>query len=98
MERQLFRTVFFSVLMLTLLCGAAAVVIATTNDPLSSAKQQLVNSLLSLFTLGAGAIIGLIGSNHIQTKDGPKQKLSPDQKSRPDYGRFGNTHNIMPNK
>jgi hypothetical protein len=46
----------------------------------------------------ACGLLASIGSNHIQTKDGPKPKLSPDQKSRPDYGRFGNTHNIMPNK
>jgi hypothetical protein len=75
MERRQFRMVFLSVLVITLLCGAATVVIAVTNDTLSSVKQQLFNSLLSLFMLGAGAIIGLIGSN-------PKTSERPDRQGQ----------------
>jgi hypothetical protein len=67
MDQQYFRTIFYSVFMLTVICGAAATAIVLASDPLSAAKQQLFNSLLSLFMLGAGAIIGLIGSN-------PKQR------------------------
>jgi hypothetical protein len=63
MDQQYFRTIFYSALMLTVISGAAAIAIVLVSDPLSAAKQQLFNSLLSLFTLGAGAIIGLIGSN-----------------------------------
>jgi hypothetical protein len=63
MNQQYFLAIFWSVFMLTLICLATAIVIALGSDPLSAAKQQLFNSLLSFFTLGAGAIIGLIGSN-----------------------------------
>jgi hypothetical protein len=78
MDQRQFRLVFFSVLLLTLLCGVGAVYIATASDNLSSAKQQILNSLLSLFMLGAGAIIGLIGSGFKPKGHHPKPQGSLD--------------------
>jgi hypothetical protein len=51
--------IFFSCLTLTIACGGAAFKLAMYHPKLI---EPLFNTLLGLFAFGAGAIIGLIGS------------------------------------
>lgn len=53
-----FSVVFFSVLGLTLLCGAAAAVLAFHN-----AGGSYVDRLFDMFALGVGAIMALLTSS-----------------------------------
>ena len=57
-----FYLVFFSVLVLTILCAVLASVIAfyTGADP-PPLMDKLFNAFLGMFTFGAGAIVGLLG-------------------------------------
>lgn len=56
-----FRAVFYSVVSLTGLCGVGAVFMTLNHAPLSAEQKEVLETLLKLLTLGAGAIIGLLG-------------------------------------
>lgn len=59
-----FRFVFGSVLGLTLLCLAVAVYLVL--EPQSEAIKSLVEKVISVFTLGCGAIFGLISGRTLR--------------------------------
>ncbi len=58
-----FKLVFISVLGITLLCLAVAIYLA--QQPQSDAVRSLVEKVLSVFTLGCGAMIGLLGAKKL---------------------------------
>lgn len=62
-----FFLVFISVVVLTTVCGASAVVIAVvSNEPAPPYLDRLFNTFLGLFSVGAGAILGLLGGKSLQ--------------------------------
>lgn len=57
-----FRMVFLAIVTLTMCCGLAASAIALWGpDPLTPALQKVFENMLSLFSVGSGAIFGLFG-------------------------------------
>lgn len=57
-----FLIVFFTTVILTVLSGATAVLIAGFgHEPAPPMAHELFNSTLGLFDAGVGAIIGLLG-------------------------------------
>lgn len=58
-QRPTFTMVFTAVLGITLLCLGVAIYLA--QQPQSDAIRSLNEKVLSVFTLGCGAIIGLLG-------------------------------------
>lgn len=56
-----FKLVFLSVLGLTLICLLLAVYLSLNATQGNKAAEALNEKLLSVFTLGCGAIIGLLG-------------------------------------
>lgn len=59
-----FKLVFLSVLSITLLCLVLAVFLALREQ--NEATKNLNEKLLSVFTLGCGAIIGLLGGRTLR--------------------------------
>lgn len=55
-----FKLVFTSVLSITLICLVVAIFLAMRSNP-SEEIKSLNEKVLSVFTLGCGAIIGLLG-------------------------------------
>ena len=78
-----FRAVFYSVLGLTAGCGIAATAILICLDPLTVEQKQLTDTLLWLFTLGAGAIIGLLGGTAISKPADSNGKKCGDARCEP---------------
>jgi len=56
-----FQTILASVLAITLLSGGGAVVLALSAADSSQARKALIEKLLHIALLGAGAIIALLG-------------------------------------
>jgi hypothetical protein len=62
-----FRLVLFFAVGLTFACGATAVVLIVWVNPLTAIQQELSDTLLLIFKLGTGAIIGLLGKYALQS-------------------------------
>jgi hypothetical protein len=56
-----FIIVFFTTVVLTLLCGATAALIAGFGHDPSPMMTELYSTALKLFNAGVGAMIGLVG-------------------------------------
>ena len=72
-ETRMFTRIVLSVSVLTVAIGLAATALAVLGpDPLPEAQQSLFEAFISLFTLGAMALIGLIGGRSIKSFDKPE--------------------------
>jgi len=61
---QRFKLILFTVLGVTLLCGALALITAlVTPEPAPPMVADLFKTCTTLFHTGVGAIIGLLGGN-----------------------------------
>jgi hypothetical protein len=61
---ELFTIVFFSVLGLTLVCLAVGVYLSTNATPSESVKAMQAD-VMTMFKLGCGAIIGMLGGKQL---------------------------------
>ncbi|WP_133770441.1 hypothetical protein [Enterovirga rhinocerotis] len=58
-----FLAIFFSVLILTVLCGITALWLALVSpSPAAPYIDRVFNAVVHLFSIGAGAMFGLIGA------------------------------------
>ena len=63
---QVFKWAFLATLLLTIIFFATTVVIANSEQPLSSQQEDLFQSCTTGWQMGFGAIIGLIGGKALR--------------------------------